>query len=149
MVRTALWLVSEIGVGGVFTKQMHRAAFSNVVQADRRLRDLRKFGWVIHTHREDGSLNANEQRLVSIGERIWEPGIARHLRSTSISRKERINTLRSRDYRCESCGVGPGERYPDALHLNAVLGVFDSGRTPSAEGKRELVVWCRLCREQK
>jgi hypothetical protein len=47
MIRTALWLVSEIGEGNSFTKEQHRAAFSGIAQADRRLRDLRDHGWVI------------------------------------------------------------------------------------------------------
>ena len=40
MIRTALWLTSEVGVGNAFTKEQHRQAFAGITQADRRLRDL-------------------------------------------------------------------------------------------------------------
>jgi hypothetical protein len=45
-IRTALWLISEVGVGNSFTKEQHRAAFSGVAQADRRMRDLRDYASV-------------------------------------------------------------------------------------------------------
>jgi len=67
MVRTALWLISEVGIGNSFTKEKHRAAFSGITQADRRLRDLRAYGWVIHTRSEDLTLNVDEQRFVAVG----------------------------------------------------------------------------------
>ena len=65
MIRTALWLISEIGVGNSFTKGQHREAFSGVTQADRRLRDLRDYGWIIDTSAEDVTLNPEEQRFVA------------------------------------------------------------------------------------
>src|SRR5450432_555568 len=76
MIRTALWLISEVGVGNTFTKEQHRRAFSEATQADRRLRDLRDYGWVIHTSSQDLTLNSNEQRFVSIGLPVWERGVA-------------------------------------------------------------------------
>ena len=38
MVRTALWLISEVGLGNSFTEEQHRAAFPGVAKAGRRLR---------------------------------------------------------------------------------------------------------------
>lgn len=77
MVRVALWLLAEVGEGGVFAKEQLRAAFPDVTQIDRRMRDLRDYGWQIHTHRDDVSLKMTEQRFVRAGEAIWEPGVRR------------------------------------------------------------------------
>ncbi|MEV6074299.1 hypothetical protein AB0L80_04155 [Streptomyces sp. NPDC052069] len=74
MVRAALWLVTQIGEGNVFVREQVHAAFPGLTQVDRRVRDLRDYGWVIHTHREDPTLSPGEQRFVSAGARVWEPG---------------------------------------------------------------------------
>src|SRR5687768_11563496 len=75
MIRIALWLISEIGIGNRFTKEALRQAFPGVAQSDRRLRDLRKYGWVIHTNTEDASLKTDEQRLVAVGKPVWVRGV--------------------------------------------------------------------------
>ncbi|NED80912.1 hypothetical protein G3I76_12555, partial [Streptomyces sp. SID11233] len=62
-VRVALWLVSVVGEGNPFTKTELRTAFPDESQIDRRLRDLRDWGWVIHNSRDDESLRPEEQRL--------------------------------------------------------------------------------------
>jgi hypothetical protein len=64
MITGALWLAAEVGEGGVFTKEQVRQAFPGISQADRRIRDLRDYGWVIHTNTDDASLASGEQRLV-------------------------------------------------------------------------------------
>lgn len=74
MKRAALWLVQVVGEENVFTKAELREAFPDVAQIDRRMRDLRDFGWKIDTKREDIDLDANEQRYVQRGEPVWEPG---------------------------------------------------------------------------
>lgn len=74
MKRAALWLVQVVGEGEIFTKTELREAFPDVAQIDRRMRDLRDFGWKIDTKREDIDLDANEQRYVQRGEPVWEPG---------------------------------------------------------------------------
>lgn len=76
MKRVALWLVTVVGEGEVFTKEELRQAFPGVSQVDRRMRDLRDFGWSISTNREDGSLDPVEQRFVEPGIPVWEPGKA-------------------------------------------------------------------------
>ena len=45
MRRAALWLVEVVGEGNSFTKSQLREAFPEVAQIDRRMRDLRDFGW--------------------------------------------------------------------------------------------------------
>ncbi|MEU6401063.1 hypothetical protein ABZ867_29315 [Streptomyces cinnamoneus] len=73
MVRGAAWLLQEVGEGEKFTKAQLRAAFPELAQIDRRLRDLREFGWVIHTSREDPTLSQSEQRFVKKGLDVWDP----------------------------------------------------------------------------
>ncbi|MET9297445.1 hypothetical protein [Streptomyces sp. NPDC003077] len=77
MVRAALWLVSEVGEGNVFTREQLRAAFPDVAQIDRRVRDLRELGWQIATNRDDALLRPHESRFVRTGEPVWEPGVRR------------------------------------------------------------------------
>jgi hypothetical protein len=119
MVRTALWLVAEVGVGNVFTKEQHREAFKGIAQADRRLRDLRKYGWIIHTSLQDVSLNSNEQRLVAVGQPVWDSKYRRV--SETITAKLRHSVFAKSNYQCAICGIAGGERYPDAPHITAVL----------------------------
>ncbi|MEU2961173.1 hypothetical protein [Streptomyces albidoflavus] len=77
MVRAALWLVTQVGEGNVYTKDQLRTAFPDIAQIDRRLRDLRAHGWVLDTNRDDAALAPHEARFVRAGEPVWEPGIRR------------------------------------------------------------------------
>src|SRR5579871_6280697 len=76
MKRAALWLVDVVGEGGTFTKTQLREAFPDVAQIDRRMRDLRDYGWQIDTNREDADLGPSEQRFVERGAEVWVPGKA-------------------------------------------------------------------------
>ncbi|MFF4654878.1 hypothetical protein [Streptomyces sp. NPDC001381] len=77
MVRAALWLVTQVGEGNVFTREDLRAAFPEVTQIDRRVRDLRDQGWVLHTNREDPAISSGETRFVRAGTPVWVPGARR------------------------------------------------------------------------
>jgi len=147
MVRTALWLISKVGVGHSFTKEKHRRDFAGVAQADRRLRDLRKYGWVIHTSAEDATLNKNEQRLVAVGAPVWDARERKRVAKTSISAKLRRRTLEKHNYQCCICGIMGGEIYLEPPIETAVLGV--SSRTVvMADGAsdRMLVAECKRCK---
>jgi hypothetical protein len=147
MVRTALWLISEVGVGQSFTKQKHRRDFAGIAQADRRLRDLRKYGWVIHTSAEDATLNQNEQRLVAVGARVWDARERQSVAKTSIPAKSRRGALEKHNYQCSVCGIMGGESYLEPPIETAVLGV--SSRTVvMADGTsdRMLVAECKRCK---
>jgi hypothetical protein len=112
-VRVALWLHSEVGEGGAFTKAQLRAAFPGVEQIDRRMRDLRPEGWVIATYREDRSLSsAEELRLVTAGGPVWEQGY-RPKTATAVTDKERKGVFEADNYACLYCGITGGEAYPD------------------------------------
>ncbi|MEU9199601.1 hypothetical protein [Streptomyces sp. NPDC048332] len=73
LVRAAAWLLHEVGQGNTFTKGQLRADFPDISQIDRRVRDLRGYGWVINTSREDTSLTPVEQRFVTRGLDVWDP----------------------------------------------------------------------------
>jgi predicted restriction endonuclease len=102
LVRGALWLLKEVGVGNVFTKGQLRAAFPDIAQIDRRIRDLRDYGWVIDTSREDVTLDQSQQRLVKQGISVWDP--EERKKRTGHTALDRIAALHRADYACELCG---------------------------------------------
>ena len=110
--RVALWLASEIREGGIFTKAQLRAAFPNIEQVDRRMRDLRPEGWEILTFQQDRSLEPDELRLKTMGGSVWERGY-RSKANASVSEKERQAIFLADDYQCVICGIAGGEEYPD------------------------------------
>ena len=72
--RVAIYLADEVGEGGTFHKQDLRAVIPDTEQVDRRMRDLRKCGWVIRTYKDKASLKPNELFLEKIGDKVWEDG---------------------------------------------------------------------------
>lgn len=147
MIRGALWLAAEVGEGNVFTKEQVRRAFPKIAQADRRLRDLRKYGWVIHTSSDDAALKAEEQRLVKVGLAVWEPDARRQGATATISARDRQATLAADGYQCVVCGVAGGEAYPDSPSDTAVLSVSRRDVILSGgEVERQLVTECKRCR---
>ncbi|MEV6178954.1 hypothetical protein [Streptomyces sp. NPDC052015] len=145
MKRAALWLVTEVGEGNIFTKENVKTAFPGVSQADRRVRDLREFGWQIDTNREDASLGQHEQRFVKQGAAVWEPGKGSRS-GTSITQTQRREILSRDGHFCRSCGIAPGEVY---------AGTYESAQldiarrvVKQADGSEavELVAECNRCR---
>jgi hypothetical protein len=145
-VRTALWLVGEVGIGNAFTKEQHRSAFPGITQSDRRLRDLRPHGWVIHTKAEDLTLNAEEQRFVTMGDPIWERGSRSKNLHNGLTAKMRMRVLAENDYQCTTCGIAGGESYPDAPHITAVLLISRRTFSLAKENQETLYIpECKLC----
>lgn len=145
MKRAALWLVTVVGEGNVFTKEDVKAAFPGVSQADRRVRDLRDHGWQIDTNREDVALGQHEQRFVKPGAPVWEPGKATKS-GTSISQTQRRDVLTRDGHLCRSCGIGPGETYAgtyEAAQLDIARRVV---KQPHGGEGVELVAECNRCR---
>jgi hypothetical protein len=128
----AAWLKEKIGIGGIFTKEELRNAFPGVAQIDRRVRDLRKCGWVIDTRREDRTLSPPEMRLVKIGDS--------NRPQSGVSPTDRRKALLAAAYSCVLCGAAGGTAYPDAQHIQVALQVVDPG------GGRDLIVCCGRCR---
>lgn len=146
MVRGALWLAGEVGVGGIFTKEDIRRAFPGIAQADRRIRDLRDYGWVIHTNTDDASLRPGEQRLVTLGVAVWDKSARRGSAPKTVSSKQRHATLAADSYQCTMCGIAGGEAYPDNPTLTAVLTVAlrNISQTPSPDSVH-LATLCKRC----
>ncbi|MGW5200753.1 hypothetical protein [Streptomyces spiralis] len=147
MKRAALWLVSEVGLGNTFTKEQLRAAFPGVSQIDRRMRDLRDFGWRIHTNREDAELDPHEQRFVKQGDPVWEPGRATRKAGVGPLGATRRREVLARDgYMCRSCGITPGEAYDDSPELAQLDIARREVVKPGGAKATELVTECKRCR---
>ncbi|WP_206507837.1 hypothetical protein [Streptomyces chrestomyceticus] len=146
MKRAALWLVTEVGEGNVFTKGALRAAFPETSQIDRRMRDLRDHGWRIDTNREDAGLEPHEQRFVTQGEAVWEPGKGRSKQAVAITATQRREIIARDGHFCRSCGISAGQTYPGTYEAAQL----DIARRPvqGAGGAAEvqLVTECNRCR---
>lgn len=106
MARTALWLLQVVGVDGTFKKVELREAFPDVAQIDRRLRNLRDYGWKIDTSRDDPTLTQQEQRFVAAGAEVWLPGQAKAPKhKASITTAQRAKILAADNYMCRACGI--------------------------------------------
>lgn len=140
-VRVALWLASEVGIGGVFTKAQLRLAFPEVEQVDRRMRDLRRYGWEIDS--SDATLELGELRLVAIGQPVWDADVAPAERESRLSNKQRREILAADNYMCVFCGVAAGDRYADRPGQTARLLVVKTGTS-----KQEAVfhTCCEACK---
>lgn len=148
MVRGALWLLQHVGVGNVFTKNDIREAFPDTAQADRRIRDLRDFGWVLHARSEDASLLQEQTRFVRAGVEVWD---ARARRAAdpqkAISAKVRDDVMARDSYMCTTCGITGGEEYPDDVMQSAVLmATKQIVRLPDGSEREEVVTRCKRCR---
>ncbi|MGW2795953.1 hypothetical protein [Streptomyces sp. NPDC001269] len=146
MKRAALWLVQEVGEGSVFTKAQLREAFPDVAQIDRRMRDLRDFGWRIDTSREDVSLEAYEQRFVHAGELVWEPGKGSRKAGTAITGTQRRELLARDGHMCRSCGITPGQVFAGTYETAQLDIARREVRLPDGRTEVQLVAECNRCR---
>jgi hypothetical protein len=145
-IRVALWLLTQVGVGNIFTKAQLRDAFPGVEQVDRRMRDLRQHGWMIHTNKEDASLTPNELRFVQPGEEVWKPGKAKPAAGTLTS-KQRMAIMAGDDFMCVVCGIAGGETYADMPHEAAQLSITRRASTlPSGQVVSQYVTECKRCK---
>ncbi|MEU3185863.1 hypothetical protein ABZ707_16915 [Streptomyces sp. NPDC006923] len=145
MKSAALWLVTVIGEGNIFTKEDVKAAFPGISQADRRVRDLRDYGWQIDTHREDLTLGQHEQRFVKQGAPVWEPGKATKS-GVTVTQTQRRDVLAKDGHLCRSCGIAPGETYAGSYESAQLDIARRTVKQPSGGEKVELVAECNRCR---
>lgn len=148
MVRGALWLVQVVGEGKTFTKEEVRGVFPGVAQADRRIRDLRDFGWVILTNTQDATLTAEDQRFVKAGVPVWDP-VARRAAAPqkTFSAKEKQAVMARDHYMCTVCGISGGESYHDDSNQTAVLSVTRRKTVlPDETEETLLTTECKRCR---
>ncbi|MEV0778578.1 hypothetical protein [Streptomyces sp. NPDC050428] len=146
MKRGALWLVTIVGEGNVFTKTQLKEAFPGTAQIDRRVRDLRDFGWRIDTNREDITLDANEQRFVTQGEPVWEPGKGRAKTSTPITATQRREIMAQDGYLCRSCGIPAGQMYAGTYEAAQLDIARRQVRKDDGSTVTQLVTECSRCR---
>lgn len=143
LVRGALWLMQEVGPGHTFTKAQLRAAFPDTAQIDRRIRDLRDYGWVIDTSREDLSLDQAEQRFVRPGIRVWDP--AERKRGTrAVSSSIRKTVPPPPTFVCELCGRSI-DKLPPGSRLNLSRRVR-SAQDGDQDEPGSFTVLCSDCR---
>ncbi|TVT03102.1 hypothetical protein FNH07_26180 [Amycolatopsis bartoniae] len=147
MIRAALWLEAEVGEGAVFTKARLREAFPDVAQIDRRLRDLRDYGWQIDTSREDPSLKQEEQRYVKMGAPVWLPGQAKAKPKAALTAAQRTRVLVADSFLCRSCGIAAGDPYGEDGIARAQLDVARREvLLPNGTVEVQLVTECNRCR---
>ena len=146
MKRVALWLVSVVGEGNVFTYGTLRAAFPDVAQIDRRVRALRSYGWRIDTAREDPGLGSSERRLASVGELVWEAGKGHGREAPSITGTRRRELLSRDGNMCRSCGITPGQEYEGSYETVQLDIARRSVALPDGTKSVELITECRRCR---
>jgi hypothetical protein len=145
--RVALWLIQEVKENGTFTKADLRAAFPDVAQIDRRMRDLRDHGWEIATSREDPTLQQQEHRFRTRGADVWIPGQAKApVHKGSITNAQRAKVFQDDGYLCRTCGVAGGETYRDGGLEQAVLNVARRPVIqPDGNVEHQLVTECQRC----
>ncbi|GAA1072634.1 hypothetical protein GCM10009665_79160 [Kitasatospora nipponensis] len=147
MVRCALWLVAEVGVGEVFTKPDRREAFPEVSQIDRRMRDLRDRGWRIATNREDPTLTSSEHRFVEMGAEVWKPGQSRaKTPAAAITATQRREIFDVDGHLCRICGIAAGEAYDGGVETAQLDIARRDVRKPGVGVVTEMVTECRRCR---
>lgn len=145
MKRAALWLLTVVGEGEVFTKEDVKNAFPGISQADRRVRDLRDYGWKIDTHREDAVLGQHEQRFVAKGQPVWEPGKATK-DSSSITDTQRRKVLARDGHRCRSCGITPGQAYAGSFETAQIDIARRKVKLPNGTSAVQPIAECNRCR---
>ncbi|MFH9354388.1 hypothetical protein [Kitasatospora sp. NPDC017646] len=146
MKRVGLWLATAAGEGGIFTYAQLRDVFPGVAQIDRRVRDLRSRGWRIDTAREDTRLGANELRLVSIGEPVWEERKGPGKETSGITGTRRREVLTKDGHICRSCGISPGEEYAESYERSQLDIARREVRLEDGTTATELITECRRCR---
>ena len=115
-------------------------------QADRRVRDLRDYGWQIDTNREDITLGQHEQRFVKPGAPVWEPGKATKP-GAALTQRQRREVLARDGHLCRSCGISPGETYAESYEAAQLDIARRVVKQPHGGGETvELVAECNRCR---
>ena len=135
------FLREEVGVGNTFTMTQLRERYPGIAQIDRRMRDLRPAGWVIDSCQSDPSLPLNTYRLTAIG----GDEMAR-----TVSGRVRREVFEAADNRCQVCGVGAGETYPDEPNRICRLQIghwVPQGQGGSVTDRGNLRAECQRCNE--
>lgn len=141
-------LATEVGEGASFTMQSVRDACPGIEQIDRRMRELREVGWVIRTYKDHAGLQPQELFLETIGDRVWEPGY----KGTAVQRISgplRREVFARDGNRCQECGIGAGEEYPDypGRFARMTIGHWLPLARGGTNAKTNLRTECSMCNE--
>jgi hypothetical protein len=149
MNRTACWLLAVVGVGNTFTKQQLRAAVPGREQVDRRMRDLRKYGWRIDEKRDDDNLAPNELRFVEPGLAVWVKSERAKGAIGQVSDSVRQAVFKRDGHMCVRCGIAAGDYFDDRPGVRArlTLAHIYPGKLRAASRPDEFVTACQRCNE--
>jgi hypothetical protein len=145
--RVGHYLATEVGEGGTFNKATLRQIVENTEQVDRRMRDLRKVGWVIRTYKDKASLKPNELFLEKIGDEVWTDGYKWPTEGLTAAVRRRVF---SRDGSfCLVCGIQFGTEYPDrpGVIARGTIGHIRPKAHGGTDDLSNLRPECQLCNE--
>lgn len=153
-IKIAAWLASTKFVGEQFTTEDIRIALGDGLEKNdkehlqRRLRELRnRDGWAIPSKKYDRTLPLGHYRLDFVG---WHPHLGpRPKRTGGVSAKTKRIVIDRDGRRCQVCGIGANEPYPDRPNKVAVLtaGHITPGSFKGADDLSNLQAECSLCNE--
>lgn len=113
--RIAAYLYFNVEVGGTFTMREIREGLGrdgvpdNAEHLNRRLRNLRKQGWVFPSYKDQAGQDIESYVLKVKGNKLWLGEQTKHAAISDAIKRQ----LFERDHsRCVLCGVGAGEPYP-------------------------------------
>ena len=154
--KVAAWLHYNAKPGDILSMSQLRSAIPNddlnhgdntQEHFNRRFRNLRGYGWLVPSKRDDDGLAPDQYRFDKEGDPIWL-GKAQFARP-SISARVRRQVLDKDGHRCIVCGVGAGEEYPGEPGTNArlTLGHFQAGALAGMPPVDNLRTECSRCNE--
>lgn len=151
--KIAAWLAFNKKPGEDFTLPELRTALGDGLKnndaehLNRRLRALRKDGWLIPSGKHDPSVGPTGYRLEKVG---WHPAQGARPKDPSMfSNATRVKVFKRDGARCVICGVGDGEPYPDFPERKAVMTVGHriAGQFQGTGSLDNLQTECAICNE--
>jgi hypothetical protein len=145
--RVGHYLATEVGEGKVFGKAQLRRFAPDTEQIDRRMRDLRKIGWIIRTYRDKAGLKPDELYLETIGQHLWVDGWKWPKEGITAGKRRQVLDRDGR--RCMVCGIDFGEEFPDqpGVVARATIGHVLPKERGGTDDLDNLRAECQLCNE--